>query len=112
MDKDTQFLRTDVEMILQDIQALTKRIVALETKKEPLTLQRSFAGNGFVSLNKAGISVGPEQGFNRTGVVGPDSNVKTILDYRAFIESLLDFSERGMNVTEEVRSAARKLLGR
>jgi hypothetical protein len=70
--------------------------------------QGAVTNNGFVSLNKAGAMGEPQ----RTGVIGPDSNAQTIMSYKKFIEGLLEIEVHGLHVTEEVRNAARKVLGR
>jgi hypothetical protein len=62
---------------------------------------------GYVAMNTwASLNTKP------TGVIGPDSNAKKIMDYKNFIEALLDLDCYALNVTEEVRNAARKVLGR
>jgi hypothetical protein len=108
---------TEIERVVSclrdDFDILTTRVIALERAREAAIAKEYGIGlpvvnrtQGFVSLNKIGAA--PVM----TGVLGPDSNAKRIMDYKNFIEALLDLDCYGLNVTEEVRNAARKVLGR
>jgi len=103
------------------VSELDKRVTVIEQSAKATQHQTSFVerinsaksaantqqDNGFVAMNTWGsLNTKP------TGVIGPDSNAKTIMEYRNFIEALLDLDCYALNVTEEVRNAARKVLGR
>ena len=115
-------MQMSLMLLTRQVDVLEQKVKSLEQKSETPYIKSSqgqtavMGGSlgdynpsaGFVSLNKAGAMGEPQ----RTGVIGPDSNAKTILEYRTFIEGLCDMNGLGMNVTEEVRNAARKVLGR
>jgi hypothetical protein len=104
---------SELASMQMSLMLLTKRVDVLEAKA-PKTFQETARiygngpQNGFVSLNKAGAMGEPQ----KTGVIGPDSNAQTIMSYKKFIEGLLEIEVHGLHVTEEVRHAARKVLGR
>lgn len=108
------------QTIVHILTRLDKRVIDLEIahaattdiSPQAFSAAAQVQGNGLVQNGFVAMNTWGSLNAKPTGVIGPDSNAKTIMDYKNFIEALLDLDCYALNVTEEVRNAARKVLGR